>query len=126
MEDLPFVSLKVALTTSLPTFGLSSFFTYLLYRNRFCLFWNEFCIATGFALCYNKTTVRESPRAPTRKEDKMDILNSLLQLLGGNCAGGSCAVPATQAATEAVAVTTAMGGFSGLLALLCRLLGIGC
>jgi len=51
----------------------------------------------------------------------MNILNTLMQLFGGDCAGGACAVPA--AATEA---TNALGGISGLWGLLCQLFGLGC
>ena len=66
------------------------------------------------------------PRPDTSKEDKMDILTTLLQLFGGNCAGGACAVPAAQAATEAAAATGALGGLPGLWGLLCKLFGLGC
>ena len=64
------------------------------------------------------------------KEDKMDILTSLLQLFGNTagstCAGGTCAAQTAQAASAATTAASAMGGFSGLLSLLCRLLGLGC
>ena len=57
----------------------------------------------------------------------MDILTTLLQLFGGNCAGGTCAAQAAQAAAPvAEAATTALGGLSGLITLLCKLFGIGC
>ena len=59
------------------------------------------------------------------KEDKMDILTSLMQLFGG-CAGGTCAGQAAQAAAPATEAASALGGFSGLMGLLCRLFGIGC
>ena len=55
----------------------------------------------------------------------MDILTSLMQLFG-NCAGSTCAGQAAQAAAPAAEAATAMGGFSGLITLLCRLFGIGC
>ena len=65
-----------------------------------------------------------------RREDKMDILNTLMQLFGagagGSCAGGSCATQVTEAANAAATATSAMGGFSGLVSLLCRLFGLGC
>ena len=55
----------------------------------------------------------------------MDILTSLLQMFG-NCAGGTCAAPAAQAASAATTTASALGGFSGLMSLLCKLFGIGC
>ena len=77
-------------------------------------------------LCYNKATVREGPAPRDLKEDKMDILTALLQLFGGNCAGGACAVQTAQAASAAGTATSALGGLSGLWALLCKLFGLGC
>lgn len=56
----------------------------------------------------------------------MNILTTLMQLFGGTCADGTCAAPATQAATEAVTATGALGGLSGLWGLLCKLFGLGC
>jgi len=56
----------------------------------------------------------------------MDILTALLQLFGGNCAGGACAVQTAQAASAAGTATSALGGLSGLWALLCKLFGLGC
>ena len=49
----------------------------------------------------------------------MDILTTLLQLLGG-CAGGACPGQAAGAAAGAA------GGLPGLTALLCKLFGLGC
>jgi len=56
----------------------------------------------------------------------MNIFASLLQMLGGNCAGGTCAVQTAQAASAATTAAGAAGGLSGLASLLCRLFGLGC
>ena len=93
----------------------------------FWLFWNKFCIASIWMLCYNKATAREGP-APNaipvmtyEKEDEMDILTTLMQLFGG-CGAGQAA----QAVTPAAEAASALGGVSGLMGLLCKLFGIGC
>ena len=59
-----------------------------------------------------------------QKEDKMGILTSLMQLFGG-CAGNTCG-QAAQAAAPVTEAASALGGFSGLLGMLCKLFGIGC
>ena len=53
----------------------------------------------------------------------MDILTTLMQLFGG-CAGGTC--QAAQAAAPVTEAANALGGFSGLMGLLCKMFGIGC
>jgi hypothetical protein len=60
-----------------------------------------------------------------QKEDNMDILTSLMQLFGG-CAGGVCAGQAAQAAAPVTEAAGSLGGFAGLMGLLCQLFGIGC
>ena len=54
----------------------------------------------------------------------MGILTSLMQLFGG-CAGNTCG-QAAQAAAPVTEAASALGGFSGLLGMLCKLFGIGC
>ena len=54
----------------------------------------------------------------------MDILTTLMQLFG-NCAGGTCG-QAAQAAAPVTETVSNLGGFSGLMGLLCQLFGIGC
>jgi len=55
----------------------------------------------------------------------MDILTTLMQLFG-NCAGSNCAGQAAQAAAPVTETVNNLGGFSGLMGLLCQLFGIGC
>jgi len=57
----------------------------------------------------------------------MDIFSILQQFgnLGGGCVGNACSNAATTVSSAAEA-TSAIGGFSGLFSMICKLFGIGC